>query len=99
MRRIAGARGLGDTTHTHRRTFLRIAGTGATISLVPPGCVSFRRDTETRLPEGAVRMERSTPEGGYAVIANQRALLRPGAYQVGTENRIVQAAKRTCVFA
>ena len=48
---------------------------------------------------GYIPVDRQLPEGGYEVIANQRALLRPGAYQVGTENRIVQAAKRTCGFA
>jgi neutral ceramidase len=45
---------------------------------------------------GYIPVDRQLPEGGYEVIANQRTLLRPGPYQVGTESRIVVAAKRSC---
>jgi neutral ceramidase len=44
---------------------------------------------------GYVPVDRQLSEGGYEVIMNQRALLRTGAFEEGTEGRVIQAAKST----
>ncbi len=44
---------------------------------------------------GYVPVDRQLPEGGYEVIANQRAQLRTGPFEVGTEDKVINAVKST----
>lgn len=44
---------------------------------------------------GYVPVDRQLPEGGYEVIANQRALLRTGPFECGTEDRVMEAVRKT----
>jgi len=44
---------------------------------------------------GYVPVDRQLPERGYEVIGNQRSQLRAGAFEVGTEDRVIQAVKST----
>ena len=48
---------------------------------------------------GYVPVDRQLPERGYEVIGNQRSQLRTGAFEVGTEDRVIQAVKSTVEIA
>lgn len=48
---------------------------------------------------GYVPVDRQLPERGYEVIGNQRSQLRAGAFEVGTEERVIQAVKSTVGIA
>lgn len=48
---------------------------------------------------GYVPVERQIPEGGYEVLNNQRALLRTGPFESGTEEAIMRAVHQTVGLA